>query len=153
MPLFVKGSPVRYINIKYWLSIYWHFWKISISTRRFWKISLLILTSTRTFWKILISIKYRLDKNLAYRTGLVKGAYMSILGIMPVASKLEFASNWLYYITKTFVSYFMIIFGEKKFFYTNQKIPNFACIRRDDAFHKRDILRLMKMVVEWTSRF
>ena len=47
------------------------FWKISIlisiSIRRFWKISILI----RRFRKISISIKYQIDKNLAYQTGLL----------------------------------------------------------------------------------
>ena len=41
---------------------------ISISIWWFWKISISI--SIRQFCKILISIKYRIDSNLAYRTGL-----------------------------------------------------------------------------------
>ena len=62
----IGGSPVRYIDIEYRLSIYRHFWqisvsisisiwsflKISISIRQFWKISI----SIRQFWKISISI-------------------------------------------------------------------------------------------------
>ena len=56
-------SPVRYIDIEYRLSIYQHFWKISI--RRFWKISISIMRfwkiSIRRFWEILISIKYWID--------------------------------------------------------------------------------------------
>ena len=48
------------------------FWKISISIsiliRRFCKIS----KSIRRFRKILILIKYRIDKNFAYRTGLAE---------------------------------------------------------------------------------
>jgi len=54
--------------------------KISISIRLFWKILILISISIGLFWKIsilirrfrkiLISIKYRIDWNLAYRTGL-----------------------------------------------------------------------------------
>ena len=33
----VRGSPVRYIDMTYRLSIYRHFWKISISIWRSWK--------------------------------------------------------------------------------------------------------------------
>ena len=44
-----QGSPVRYIDMTYRLSIYRHFWKISISI------------SIRRFLKISISIKYRID--------------------------------------------------------------------------------------------
>ena len=43
---------------------------ISISIWWFWKISISILISIRQFCKISISIKYRIDSNLAYRTGL-----------------------------------------------------------------------------------
>ena len=48
------------------------FWKISISIGLFWNISISISISIRRFRKILISIKYRIDKNFAYRTGLAE---------------------------------------------------------------------------------
>ena len=58
------------------------FWKISILIGLFWKISISISIlirrfckiskSIRRFRKILILIKYRIDKNFAYRTGLAE---------------------------------------------------------------------------------
>ena len=58
----------------YRLSIYRHFWKISISISisiwSYLKISISISISIRQFCKISISIKYRINSNLAYRTGL-----------------------------------------------------------------------------------
>ena len=67
-------SPVRYIDMTYRLSIYWPFWKISISISisiwSYLKISISISISIRQFCKISISIKYRIDSNLAYQTGL-----------------------------------------------------------------------------------
>ena len=52
-----SSSPVRYIDIEYRLSIYRHFWKISISIWSFLKISISISISIRQFWKISISIR------------------------------------------------------------------------------------------------
>ena len=59
------SRPVRYIDIEYRLSIYRHFWKISISIWSFLKISISIWSflkisisiSTRQFWKISILIR------------------------------------------------------------------------------------------------
>ena len=45
-----KVIPVRYIDIKYRLSICRHFWNISISIWSFLKISISISISVRTFW-------------------------------------------------------------------------------------------------------
>ena len=71
------GSPVRYIDIEYRLSIYRHFWKISISIsisisiwsflkisisisiRQFWKISISKSISIRQFWKYRYRYRYR----------------------------------------------------------------------------------------------
>ena len=47
---------------------------ISISIWWFWKISISISISIRQFCKISRSIKYRIDSNLAYRTGLARHA-------------------------------------------------------------------------------
>ena len=74
-------SPVRYIHIKYRLSIYRHFWKIlisiwsflkisisiSISIRQFWKISISKSISIRQFWKISISISISIRQFQKYR--------------------------------------------------------------------------------------
>ena len=68
------------ISISISIRLFWQisisiglFWKISISIsiRRFWKISISI--SIRRFRKISILIKYRIDWNLAYQTGLATG--------------------------------------------------------------------------------
>ena len=65
-------SGLQYIDMNYWLSIYWHFWKILISIsiliRTIFKISISILI--RTFLKISMSISisirrfYRIDLTL-----------------------------------------------------------------------------------------
>ena len=66
-----RHSPVRYIDMTYRLSIYRHFWKISISISiSIWlflkiSISISISISIRQFQKY----RYRY-RNLAYRTGL-----------------------------------------------------------------------------------
>ena len=51
-------SPVRYIDMTYRLSIYRHFWKISISIRQFWKISISISISIRQFQKYRYRYRY-----------------------------------------------------------------------------------------------
>ena len=62
-------SPVRYIDIEYWLSIYRHFWKISISILiwSFLKISISITISIRQFWKISISKSILIRQFWKYR--------------------------------------------------------------------------------------
>ena len=55
----IGGSPVRYIDIEYRLSIYRHFWKISISTWSFLKISISISIFTKISLSISISIFFR----------------------------------------------------------------------------------------------
>merc|ERR1711889_15591 len=47
-----------------------------------WKISISISISIRQFCKISISIKYRIDSNLAYRTGLVKMPTQNLLRLL-----------------------------------------------------------------------
>ena len=60
-PLSMVTSPVRYIDMTYRLSIYRHFWKISISIsiRQFWKISISISISIRQFQKYWYRYRYR----------------------------------------------------------------------------------------------
>ena len=58
-------SPVRYIDMTYRLSIYRHFWKISIWS--FLKISISISISIRQFWKISISISISIRQFQKYR--------------------------------------------------------------------------------------
>ena len=60
-------SPVRYIDLTYRLSIYRHFWKISISIRQFWKISISISISIRQFQKYRYRYRYRYGDFGKYR--------------------------------------------------------------------------------------
>ena len=65
----IKSSPVRYIDMTYRLSIYRHFWKISISISiwSYLKISISISISIRQFQKYRYRYRYRYGDFGKYR--------------------------------------------------------------------------------------
>ena len=83
-----QSSPVLYIDMKYRLSIYRHFWtilEILISIRTILKISILISISIRPFWKISISIRTILEISISISIRTILKISISIRTILKIS--------------------------------------------------------------------